>query len=130
MHIFSRNLSHLAEAMGWSQAELGKALGISQGMASKYLKGKASPSLKMLDKCAEVFGVSIEELFRKGEVPKPRVDQSFSLLRKVLGLLHTADEFELREVISTIEGCRKGAARAARVGNLASESGQKGNKTG
>ena len=47
----------------WSQAELGKALGVSRQTVIAIENGKYDPSLPLAFKIAETFEKTIEEIF-------------------------------------------------------------------
>jgi transcriptional regulator with XRE-family HTH domain len=47
-----------------SQRELAAALGVSESHVSYMLKGKRSPSLKVVTKLAQLLGVSLDEAVR------------------------------------------------------------------
>lgn len=61
------NIGNIRRAKGMTQAELAKAIGISQGRMSCF-ETSTMPSFKMLKKIAEVLNVSIEELRKPYEV--------------------------------------------------------------
>jgi transcriptional regulator with XRE-family HTH domain len=63
----------VAEKLGWSQSELGRRLGVSQGQARNYLTGTSSPPFEMLEKIEEVTGVAAADLFRSDRAPEPNV---------------------------------------------------------
>ena len=48
----------------WSQAELGRALGVSRQTVVAIENDKYDPSLPLAFRVAAVFGVSIEDVFR------------------------------------------------------------------
>ncbi len=56
---------------GWSQAELARRLGVSRQTVNAIERGKYDPSLPLAFKIAEVFGLSIEQIF----TPDWRVDE-------------------------------------------------------
>lgn len=51
----------------WSQAELGKALGVSRQTVIAIENDKYDPSLPLAFKVSAVFGAPIEEIFRPAE---------------------------------------------------------------
>lgn len=53
----------LRSARGWSQAELGKRLGVSRQTVNAIENGKYDPSLPLAFKIARLFGLKIEEIF-------------------------------------------------------------------
>jgi len=47
----------------WSQAELGKHVGVSRQAINAIERGKVHPSLPLAFKLSDLFGLSIEEIF-------------------------------------------------------------------
>ena len=47
----------------WSQAELGKQVGVSRQAINAIERGKVHPSLPLAFKLSDVFGLPIEEIF-------------------------------------------------------------------
>lgn len=61
-----RKIKELREAKGLLQRELAKQLGIEQSTLSGWESGNRSPSAAMLEKLADIFGCSIDNLFGRG----------------------------------------------------------------
>ena len=57
------NIARLRKAKGWTQAELGERLGVSNQAISKWEKGMTMPDIMLLPELAKIFGVTIDELF-------------------------------------------------------------------
>jgi repressor LexA len=51
----------------WTQAQLAEAIGTDQGTVSHYEAGSKRPSYEKLCKIADVFGVSLDYLFKRQE---------------------------------------------------------------
>jgi len=52
----------------WSQAELAERVGVSRNSINSVENGKFDPSLPLAFRIADVFGLTIEEVFlREGE---------------------------------------------------------------
>ncbi len=49
---------------GWSQAELGERIGVSRQAVNAIETGKHDPSLLLAFKIADVFGQTVEAVFR------------------------------------------------------------------
>ena len=56
-------LRYLRAARGWSQGELAERLGVSRQTVNALETEKYDPSLPLAFKIADVFNMSIEELF-------------------------------------------------------------------
>ncbi len=52
----------LLEEKGVSQAELAESVGVSQAMISYIVKGLKTPSVTLLKRISEYFGVTMDEL--------------------------------------------------------------------
>ena len=57
-------LKRLRRSIGWSQAQLGKKLGVNVQLISKYERGVVCPPTPMMVKIASVFNVSLDYLLR------------------------------------------------------------------
>lgn len=57
-----KHISELRKAIGMTQAELARALGVSQQTVFAYELGDRRVSVLMLVKLASIFGTSVEEL--------------------------------------------------------------------
>ncbi|HEU4670208.1 MAG TPA: helix-turn-helix transcriptional regulator [Dyella sp.] len=54
----------LRAEQGWSQAELGDRIGVSRQAVNAIETGKHDPSLLLAFKIADVFGLTVEAVFR------------------------------------------------------------------
>ncbi len=64
-----RNVRHLREARGLTQAQLARTVGIPRATWANVESGAANPTLAVLDRVAAAFQVSLEEL-----VAEPRAE--------------------------------------------------------
>lgn len=64
---FGNRLCELRRAHGYTQQKLGKMLGVSNKAVSKWENGESMPRLQMLDKIAECFDLSVDELLTYGD---------------------------------------------------------------
>lgn len=67
------NLPLLMEKAGWNQAELARKLKVAPTNVSNYLSGKNLPTIESLEEIADVFGITVAELFKTDQTPEPRV---------------------------------------------------------
>lgn len=56
---------------GMSQDDLAEKLEVSRQSVSKWETGQSTPDLDKIIKLADLFGVSVDELVREGERPRP-----------------------------------------------------------
>lgn len=61
------NLKVQRAKLGINQGELGKLAGVSRQTISSIERGEYNPSITLVLKLAEIFGVSVEELFEYTE---------------------------------------------------------------
>lgn len=56
-------LKELRGERGWSQQELGQRLGVSRQSVNAIETGKYDPSLPLAFRIADLFGLTIEQIF-------------------------------------------------------------------
>ena len=59
------NIARFRKEKGWTQAELGDKLGVSNQAVSKWELGTTMPDIMLLPVLADTFGVYIDELFSR-----------------------------------------------------------------
>lgn len=59
------NITRLRKEKGWTQAELGEKLGVSNQAVSKWESGMTMPDVMLLPTLADTFGIYIDELFSR-----------------------------------------------------------------
>ncbi len=75
MMSFGEHITKLRKRKGFSQAELGKAVGTSGDIIGKYERDEVKPSIEVVIKIADVLEVSIDFLVGKSavELDKPLI---------------------------------------------------------
>jgi putative transcriptional regulator len=64
-----KNRIHVLRAeKGWSQAELAERVNVSRNSINAIENGRFDPSLPLAFRIADVFGLSVEEVFDKTDV--------------------------------------------------------------
>ena len=63
--IIGENIRQLRNQKGWTQVELAKQVGVRQTQINNYEHGASAPSIPVLKKLSELFGVSIDALVHK-----------------------------------------------------------------
>jgi len=66
---FGKRVRELRKTRGWKQDELGKKLGTSGVVVGCYERGEMMPSIEVVQKMAEAFGVTVDYLVGEQEVP-------------------------------------------------------------
>jgi len=61
------DIKELRLARGWSQSDLGEALGVSRQTVNAIENQRYDPSLPLAFAIARVFGLPIEQIFSEGE---------------------------------------------------------------
>lgn len=64
MSAFGKNIYSLRKERGWTQAELADRLGVTNQAVSKWETGESLPDSSLLLSLSELFGVTIDELFK------------------------------------------------------------------
>jgi putative transcriptional regulator len=59
----NNHLRELREAEGWSQGDLAERIGVSRQSINAIETGKYDPSLPLAFRLANLFGLSIEDIF-------------------------------------------------------------------
>jgi len=76
-NVFGNRVLALRKQKGWSQPELGKAVGTSGAIVGRYERGEITPSIEVARKLAEAFGVTLDYLVSdKNEVPNILQDKA------------------------------------------------------
>jgi len=65
--IFAEKLKSERKNKGWSQEELAEKLYVSRQSVSKWENGQNYPSIEIIIKVSDLFGVTIDELLRSDE---------------------------------------------------------------
>ena len=90
-------------ARGLSQTQLGDALGMNRGLVAYYERAARNPSLELVQKIADYFGITVAELLNdlpKGRA-KPGPASQFAQLAERLDQLPRAKQ---RVVAEMLEG--------------------------
>ena len=72
-----KNIAKFRKEKGWTQAELGEKLGISNQAVSKWESEMNMPDVLLLPVLADLFGCYIDELFQRNVIPEKK--SGFSL---------------------------------------------------
>src|SRR5271167_4151559 len=65
MSIAGQNLKYLRKLRGWTQEEFAIKLGIKRSLIGAYEEERADPRLEVLEIVADIFKLSLDELFLK-----------------------------------------------------------------
>jgi transcriptional regulator with XRE-family HTH domain len=66
----------LAKARGWSDAELGRQLGVNQSTIWRQRSGKQAPSMRLMYAAASVFHLPPFELWWQEREPEAKADSA------------------------------------------------------
>lgn len=67
-------IKELRLAFGWSQVELARRLNISKQTVSNWENDNIQPSVEMLVRVADTFGVSADYLLGREKIPRISID--------------------------------------------------------
>lgn len=100
------HVSMLRKSRGMTQAELARAIGVSQQAVFAYELGDRRVSVLVLTKIAKVFGVSVEEMVgmsRPPRIPKGRLSpRAMRHAERLQALTKTQQRFVIR-IIDVLE---------------------------
>src|SRR5208283_2582529 len=71
---FAENLRALMARHGWNQKQAADAIGVRQSNVGRWLSNESEPSMRVLVKIADAFGVPLDQLVRRScsGVDRPR----------------------------------------------------------
>lgn len=95
---FPKRLLELRKAHGLSQPELGQRIGTSGAIIGRYERGEMTPSVEVVRKLADAFGVTLDYLVAERALPNVLEDKA------MLARFQALDELEPpeRERIVTV----------------------------
>lgn len=67
-------ITELRSALGWSQVELAKRLGVAKQTVSNWENENIQPSIEMLIRLTRLFGVTSDYLLGLDQIPRVSVD--------------------------------------------------------
>ena len=72
--MLGQRICELRTALGWSQVELAKRLGVAKQTVSNWENENIQPSIEMLVRLAKLFNVSTDYMLGMEETPRLAVD--------------------------------------------------------
>ena len=94
----AKNLTALRKASGMTQAELGEKLTYSDKSVSKWERGDGLPDIIVLQKLAELYGVTVNDIISGGE-PSGKKKKPYLTNRIIIPLLSVGLVFLVASVI-------------------------------
>lgn len=111
--MFYSNLCTLCVSKNISVAKVMHDLGFSSGTATRWKQGTAQPSYKTLQKIADYFGVSVDELLSDNAagtkketaeiIDSPEETERRQLLRQAMEMASTLSDDKLRRLIEILK---------------------------
>lgn len=80
---FSQRLKMLRQKANLTQKELAEKLGVSRGTIGMYEIGQRDPDTETLQKLSDIFGVSVDYLLGKTDVPNAFIPDDYSQKYKI-----------------------------------------------
>ena len=68
--MLGQRISELRKALGWSQVDLSKKLGVAKQTVSNWENENIQPSIDMLVRLSKIFGVSTDNLLGLEQTPR------------------------------------------------------------
>ena len=68
--MLGQRISELRKALGWSQVDLSKKLGVAKQTVSNWENENIQPSIDMLVRLSKIFGVSTDYLLGLEQTPR------------------------------------------------------------
>ncbi|HGD1056919.1 TPA: helix-turn-helix domain-containing protein [Streptococcus agalactiae] len=99
--MFSKKLKELRINNKLSQKQIAEQMNISQQAYAKWERGKNSPSLATLEKVANFFNLSIEELLSDGTVSLDNLLKAETITYQGK-TLSEEDAFKVKEVLNIV----------------------------
>jgi transcriptional regulator with XRE-family HTH domain len=98
---FGQRMAAFRVAKGLSQAQLGEALGMDRGLVAYYERAARNPSLELVQKIADFFGVTVGELLNDTAkaARKPGPPSQFVQLAEQLDRLPRAKQKVVAEML-------------------------------
>lgn len=111
-----RRIDQLRKSREYTQAEFGRALGVSQQAIFAYQLGERRPSVMILERIATLYGISVDQVIGRGPVRKPQPNRRLSPramrhAERLQGLSKTAQRFIIRQIYYLEELGRRTAKR-------------------
>ena len=72
--MLGQRISELRAALGWSQVQLAKRLGVAKQTVSNWENDNIQPSIEMLVRLSKLFGVTTDYLLGLEEIPRLNVE--------------------------------------------------------
>ena len=108
---FGAKILQLRKEKGWSQPELGKAIGTSGAIVGRYERGEITPSIDVARKLADAFEVTVDFLVSERQLPEILRDREMLERWKALADVPDADR---KRILYMVDGLiRDAKARQA-----------------
>ena len=98
--MFGERILRLRKKRGWSQRELGKHVGTSDQVISRYERGEMTPSVEAAARIAEALGVSLDYLAGLSEADQ--MDRRMLKRLDAIGSLAEEDQATVFRVVDAL----------------------------
>ena len=95
-------IKELREEMQLTQTELAKRIGNSQRNVSNWETGASEPDIQTIVRLADVFGVSIDELFGRNAVPR-EVEKTEGMDRILIHVIRKLSDAQKTALLSLLQ---------------------------
>lgn len=85
--MLGQRINEMRSALGWSQVDLAKRLGVAKQTVSNWENENIQPSIEMLVRLARIFGVTTDYLLGLEDIPRLSIEGLPTQLAAHLSLL-------------------------------------------
>ena len=112
----NEKIRYLRQSENLTQAELGRKMGVTGHNIFDWEKGKGEPSLDMIKRFSEVFGVSVGYLIGTEDEDGHKIDVTMTEEeQKLLKCFRTMDEVQRRAILRAAESFYQDNAKNSRI---------------
>lgn len=125
---FGERLKELRSAKGMTQKDLAEKINISPQAVSRWENNEVEPSLETLRRLAEIFDVSMDDLFGKEKKPEAEAPAQPAPEQKVLFTVCGApapSPYEKKPVLAVCEACNTPIYDKEKIFRFTDQNGQK-----
>lgn len=96
---FGKKLLELRKQHGWSQPELGRKIGTSATIISRYERGAMTPSIDVARKLADAFTVTVDHLVSESQLPDALMSREMVQRWEALDQINNEDKERILFVV-------------------------------
>ena len=98
----AKRVLELRKQRGWSQPDLAKKIGTSGAIVGRYERGEMTPSVKVANKLANAFGVTVDYMVAESNLPDILGSQDMIERWKSLEALEPKEKEKILSVLDSL----------------------------